>query len=431
MQNTETNTTDVTALDAADIPRHIAATKARLRATAPDLAQRFTELDTDLRAEIDELASITAAGDSPIPQLAYADLAANAVPAATRALIQKRGCAIIRGVFSRPTAEAWNTELGDYIEKNDYATAERQKRGMDNYFGDLADGQPQIFGIYWSPPQVQARQSEQMATTRQWLNSLWTLAPDPAPPQNDIHPNRDCTYADRIRRRAPGDATLGLSPHVDGGSVERWLDPGYRRVYRHIFSGDWRRYNPFEMTHRITAREIPSPAVCRAFRTYQGWTALTPQGAGDGTLQLVPSARAMAWILLRALQSDIAEDDLCAAAPGRALPVSPAHHAPLLRGLASIPHMQPGDTVWWHPDVIHAVENQNTGAGYSNVMYIGAAPDCPKNRAFLQEQLPCFLAGRSSPDFAAEDYELHYPNRATEAMLTPLGRRQIGLDAWT
>ena len=43
-----------------------------------------------------------------------------------------------------------------------------------------------------------------------------------------------------------------------------------------------------------------------------------------------------------------------------------------------IPKVQPGDTVWWHPDVIHAVEDHHQGSDYSNVMYIGAAPDCEK-----------------------------------------------------
>ena len=38
-------------------------------------------------------------------------------------------------------------------------------------------------------------------------------------------PDRECTYADRVRRRQPGDKTLGLSPHMDAGTVERWIDP--------------------------------------------------------------------------------------------------------------------------------------------------------------------------------------------------------------
>jgi hypothetical protein len=91
---------------------------------------------------------------------------------------------------------------------------------------------------------------------------------------------------------------LGLSPHTDGGSIERWIDPGYQQVYRHVFGGNIDQYKAFDAAFRTETREIPSPAVCRMFRTFQGWTALTPQGPGDGTLRVAPIADAMAWVLL-------------------------------------------------------------------------------------------------------------------------------------
>ena len=53
-----------------------------------------------------------------------------------------------------------------------------------------------------------------------------------------------------------------------------------------------------------------------------------------------------------------------------------SYHKLLLRGYGSIPEVEPGDTVWWHPDVIHAVEDEHSGTGYSNVIYIGASPRC-------------------------------------------------------
>jgi hypothetical protein len=234
-------------------------------------------------------------------------------------------------------------------------------------------------------------------------------------------------YADRLRRRPPGSASLGLSAHCDGGSVERWIDVNFRKVYRHVFSGDWRRYDPFDAAYRPDVGEIPSPAVCSMFRTFQGWTALTPQGPGDGTLQLVPIANAMAYILLRALQDDVAEDDLCGAMPGRALSIRPEWHAPLFDALSSIPKMEAGDTVFWHSDVIHAVEDEHRGAGYSNVMYIAAAPGCAKNDAYLARQLPSFLEGKSPPDFPADHFEVDFAGRAGLDDLTPLGRSQLGV----
>ena len=59
----------------------------------------------------------------------------------------------------------------------------------------------------------------------------------------------------------------------------------------------------------------------------------------------------------------------------------PDWHAELLQGLVSIPLVEPGDTVWWHPDLIHAVEDLHSGDHESNVIYIGASPRCGKNEA--------------------------------------------------
>jgi hypothetical protein len=322
-------------------------------------------------------------------------------------------------VFPASLASAWFAELGEYLETNRYEEREAEKRNLDQYFSGLKAGRPQIFNVYWSKPQVRARQDPKLAETRAFLNGLWRSA-------GIFDPARECTYADRVRRRQPGDETLGLSPHMDAGTVERWIDPGFQQVYQHVFAGDWRAYNPFDASHRLDTREIPSPAVCSMFRTYQGWTALTRQGPDDGTLRLIPIAEGICYVLLRALQEDVPETDLCGAAPGRALGISPEWHPALVAGLVSIPEVQPGDTVFWHTDICHAVADRHSGAEYASVIYIGSAPDCPKNRAYLPRQGEAFAAGRSAPDFAPMDFEVDFTGRATEADLTPLGRIQMG-----
>jgi hypothetical protein len=40
---------------------------------------------------------------------------------------------------------------------------------------------------------------------------------------------------------------------VDEGSVERWEDKAYSHVYRKIFEGKWREYNPWDLTGRLDA----------------------------------------------------------------------------------------------------------------------------------------------------------------------------------
>jgi Protein of unknown function (DUF1479). len=96
-------------------------------------------------------------------------------------------------------------------------------------------------------------------------------------------------------------------------------------------------------------------------------------------------------------------------------------------GFPPIPDLEPGDTVFWHCDVIHAVENEHNGEFDSNVMYIAAAPGCEKNDAYLQRQLPSFIDGRTPPDFAPDDFEVDFDGRATADLLTPLGKAQLGM----
>lgn len=409
-----------------DVPAAVRATQQRLRAEVDNLAGRHRILTEALNDEVSAVRAEQAAGGA-VPQIAFADVAAASVSAETVARIKRRGCVVIRGVFDRAQVEGWNEQAIRYIDAVRYLERMQDKAGLDQYFSTLVASRPQIYSLYWSKPQMQARQHPNQATTRAWLNRLWTFE------KNGVRyfdPDRQFNYADRIRRREPGDQTLGLSPHSDGGSVERWCEPSFRHVYREVFQGDPLAFDPFDAEGRTTTKEIPSPAVCSAFRTFQGWTALTRQGPGDGTLQLVPIAKTTPWMLTRALQPDVPDGDLCGAQPGRALGASQQWHPELLAGLVSIPQVEPGDTVWWHQDVIHAVEDHHRGSGYSNVIYIGAAPWCDKNAAFAARQAPAFLAGRSSPDFAPEDYELDFAGRALVSDLSELGLKQMGLKAW-
>jgi hypothetical protein len=403
----------------ADVRDQIIAFKRKLAPRREALKHAYAEARDYVKRAVDIVLRETSAGRAAVPELNYADIRNNTVPEAIRQSIRKTGCAIVRGVFPANLARDWFAEVGEYLETNHYEELEVEKRSLDKYFSALKAGKPQVFNVYWSRPQVMARQDSRLAETRAFLDRLWKY-------EGVFNPDRQCTYADRVRRRQPGDKTLGLSPHMDAGTVERWIDPGYQQVYENIFAGDWRGYDPFDAMHRLKTREIPSPAVCSMFRTYQGWTALTRQGPKDGTLRLIPIAEGIAYVLLRALQDDVDEADLCGAAPGRALGISPEWHSDLIAGLVSIPEVMPGDTVFWHTDICHAVGDEHAGSEYASVIYIGSAPDCPKNRAYLPKQRQAFLQGRSAPDFAAMDFEVDFKGRGTEEDLTDLGRAQMG-----
>jgi hypothetical protein len=410
-----------------DLPAAIRQAKRELREQLPNYREVFADVEQAIIAEAKLITRQRNRGEAVIPEIQFSDISEQRVTAAQVELIKARGACVIRQVFDPALVESWDRDIANYVEHNDLDTR-LQNRAEDKYFGQLASSKPQIYGIYWSKPQVLARQAPSLTTARIFLNRLWR-----SESEGRVHfdPERVPAYADRLRRRPPGSGSLGLSAHCDGGSVERWIESNFRKVYRHVFDGNWRQYDPFDAAFRPDVREIASPAVCSMFRTFQGWTALTPQGPGDGTLQLVPIANAMAYILLRALQDDVADDDLCGAMPGRALSIKPEYHAPLFDALSSIPKMQAGDTVFWHSDVIHAVEDAHRGQGYSNVMYISSAPACAKNDDYLKRQLPSFLEGRSPPDFPADHFEVDFAGRATADNLTALGKSQLGFDLQT
>jgi hypothetical protein len=408
-----------------DIPGAIRHAKAQLRERVGDVAGVLGEVEAAMRTEVSAVVAEREAGHELFPIVRFADIAAGAVPKDTLASIRRRGCAVVKGTFPRARAERWNTALGAYLEDNRFA--ERYRGPADDVFSGLASSKPQIYGVYWSKAQMEARQDDNMVAVRSFLNSFWRHESEG---RKWFDPTRDTAYPDRIRRREPGSPSLGLSPHADNGSIERWLLPAYQKVFRHIFSGRWRDYDPWDAAHRTEIYEFPSTVMCSAFRTFQGWTALSDMRPTDGVLHVVPIPSAMAYVLLRALPDDVADDDLCGAVNGQALPIGEEWHSVLLPALSPIPAVEPGDTVWWHCDLIHCVADDTTRERWGNVMYIPSSPYCEKNTIYAAACGQAFLTGASPSDFAPEDYEVDWTGRGTVADLNAVGRKQLALEAW-
>lgn len=405
-----------------DVSDQVVAFKRSLLPRHDVLKRSFAEITDHIRHEVDAIQASSAAGRPVIPEIGFDQIRDGRVSPEAGSAVRKTGCAIVRGVFPRSIASGWFDEVGDYLESNRYEERWAERGNLDKYFAEVKSktGKQQIFNVYWSKPQVLARQNENLARTRAFLDRLWTGYEDV------FNPDLQLSYADRVRRREPGDTSLEIAPHMDAGTIERWIDSGYQQVYERVFAGDWRHYDPFDARHRLEAREFPSPAVASVFRTYQGWTALTRQGPNDGSLELVPIADGIIYMLLRAVQDDVAEDDLCGAKVGRALHITMEWHSLLVAGKVPIPEVAPGDAVFWHSDICHAVGPINAGPDHASVIYIGAVPDCTKNRLYVERQRQYFLDGRSPPDFAAMDFEVNFKGRATIDDLTPLGRAQMG-----
>jgi len=97
--------------------------------------------------------------------------------------------------------------------------------------------------------------------------------------------------------------------------------------------------------------------------------------------------------------------------------------------MISLPKMEPGDQVYWHCDVVHAVEAEHRGNSDSSVFYIPAVPLTIKNASYLRDQRTNFLLGLPAPDFPGGKGESSFTGRATaEDVHSPAARRILGLE---
>jgi hypothetical protein len=77
--------------------------------------------------------------------------------------------------------------------------------------------------------------------------------------------------------------------------------------------------------------------------------------------------------------------------------------------------------------MIHSVAPVEAQKGWGNVMYIPAAPWCPRNEEYAAGLREAFDRGESPSDFPPEHYERDWPNRFRAADLNAIGRRGLGL----
>ena len=272
---------------------------------------------------------------------------------------------------------------------------------------------------------MQARQSERMAAVQGFLNAQWISESDG---NRWFDPQRDSLYPDRIRRRPEGATSSGLGTHLDPGTLDLWMTAANQQAFRHLFDGTVEQYDPWDAAHRTAGPQYPGSTMCSVFRTFQGWTALSDMDHDEGVLHTVPIPAAMAYLMLRPLLSDVADDDMCGVTTGKTFPANGEWHPLLMKALTGIPDVRAGDSVWWHCDMIHSVAPVRNQKGWGNVMYIPAAPWCPRNESYAEVVRSAFRTGSSPSDFPEENYERDWHNRFRADDLNDIGRRGLGLD---
>ncbi|KAE8542256.1 hypothetical protein D1P53_001029 [Cryptococcus gattii VGV] len=338
--------------------------------------------------------------ESIIPQVKFSDIAAGTVPNTAIKALRDTGVVVIL---------LWNPP-------NEGVPAAAEKKV--------------VYESYWSPSQVKARSHPNMLATQAWMNQRYHADPKQQDP-------------------APGDTQFALSPHVDGGGVERWEDKAYNHVYRKVFEGKWREYDPWDLSGRLEANMnmYNGPGGCSVFRTFQGWLGLSEHGPQQGTLVVHPilSPSTSYWMLrpffkptvkgsLDGWKFSLDDNDgnifLHGANPGTAQEHNPDLHPHLHLAETMIPYptVEPGDTVFWSADTIHGTENNNTGDVDACVFYIPAVPTTPNNVQYIAQQRDAFLHGVPPPDFPGGAGESQFSDRATpKDIQSEAGKFAMGL----
>ena len=233
-----------------DIRDQIIAFKRKLAPNREGLKRAYTSVKDHVSRAADRILREVSAGRPVVPELDYRDIREDKVQETVRQSIRSTGCAVIHGVFPAALASDWFAEVGEYLETNRYEEREVEKRSLDKYFSALKAGTPQIFNVYWSKPQVMARQD---VSTRR--DACFSRSPV------EIRRRFQSRPTVHICRPGAAEAARGQNawpfpPH--GRRHRRALDrPGYQKLYARIFAGDWRGYDPFDATHRLETHEIP------------------------------------------------------------------------------------------------------------------------------------------------------------------------------
>ncbi|KAK6366588.1 hypothetical protein LTS17_010674 [Exophiala oligosperma] len=394
--------------------------KSLIKGNEEAITASWQRLLASLKKEIEEIKS---EGSNIIPSIDYEKVASGTVTRDQIEAIRHRGTAVIRNVLPRDEALVLKQQALDYIAAN------------QSKVKAFPPDSPAVYELYWTPSQVQARAHPNMLKAQSFLASFWHSSD----PKSQISTTYPLSYADRFRIRQPGDAKFALGPHTDGGSLERWEDPEYSRVYQTILDGNWENYDPYDARHRINARMdlYNGAGACSMFRLFQGWLSMSSTGPGQGTLKVCPLVRhATAYLIMRPFFDPASgkmnlDATFPNSVPGACQEYNMETHPDLdlETTMVSMPQVEPGDYVAWHCDMIHAVDKEHHGTGDSSVLYIPACAMTRTNIEFLDRQRTSALRYSPPPDFpgAGGDGELGFKDAVDWAKVNEEGLRAMGL----
>ncbi|CAH0047470.1 unnamed protein product [Clonostachys solani] len=372
--------------------------------------------------EEETIPSINELSHSIIPEVNFSSIVENGglLPENAKSLLKDRGTIVIRGLVSERQALEWKQSVREYVKKNPSTKG-------------FPANDRQVYEIYWSKAQLEARAHQNMLLAQAALNLVWDKQE-----HDKVVLSEAVAYCDRLRMRMPGDKSFNLGPHLDGGSLERWEDQEYRKCYTEILEGHWEDHNAFNVSPRLNATVdmYNGPGGCSAFRSYQGWLSLSNCAPTNGSLRVFPDLKAStAYTLLRPFVTktgdrwslDTKSPIFHGTAMGAGQELLPSLHSHISPGgFVTIPTVRPGDAVFWHCDTAHMVEAEHQGTEDASVFYIPSFPLCNINASYLKRQRENFLGLRPPPDFPGGIGESEHVDAGSVAYLSPEGKRAMG-----
>ena len=118
-----------------------------------DYKKNFQTIENFIKQEVEEIEKLQKNNSPIIPEINFRDLNEK-TDLALIADIKKKGCLVVRDVFNDEQISEWNKDIEQYIDQNNYYELQKEKADLDKYFINLKAGKPQIFGLYWSRPDL-------------------------------------------------------------------------------------------------------------------------------------------------------------------------------------------------------------------------------------------------------------------------------------
>ena len=97
-----------------------------LRNKSKNYKENFKKIEKFIEKEVQEIQKLQNSNSAIVPEISFNDLSksdnSNIIDT-----IKRRGCVVVRDVFDDKQIKEWNSDIENYIEKNNYYELQKEK----------------------------------------------------------------------------------------------------------------------------------------------------------------------------------------------------------------------------------------------------------------------------------------------------------------